>query len=188
VSARETCWQVSVWAVADLTTTGLSRGFWRETPGLQQTSLQQTAQRAASRRPVQEQQQPRKGLCRHLVVLLPAPLQLCQGLGRHLVMLMPAPLQLCQGRCRHLAVLLPAPLQWCQDLCRHMGVLMPDAAAAGVQRVRQRTGEGRRSGSSREAAAEQSAGAAAVGIAAAGSGAAKGGERLSVQPLLLQSQ
>jgi hypothetical protein len=47
------------------------------------------------------------------------------GQGRHLVMLMPAPLQMCQGLFRHLVVPLPAPWQWYQDLCRHRVVLMP---------------------------------------------------------------
>jgi hypothetical protein len=51
-----------------------------------------------------------------------------QGLCRHLVMLMPAPLQWCQSLCRHLVVRLPAPLQLRQDLCRHMVVLMPRSA------------------------------------------------------------
>jgi hypothetical protein len=36
-----------------------------------------------------------------------------QGRCGHLVMLMPAPLQLCKGRCRYLVVLLPAPLHLC---------------------------------------------------------------------------
>jgi hypothetical protein len=176
--------------MADLTTTGLSRGVWLETPVLQQTSRQQTAQRAAARRPAQEQQQPRRtrqlqkaaGLRQGQQQLREQQQRQPQRMWSSLCRIAIGALQGSGCRSVQAVALLRSPFAALSEVLVvapfRSRVQQVDSASAGYgaarvalqgQRVRQRapqvlrcsgcdrrrTGGGRRSCSSREAAAEQ---------------------------------